>query len=151
MENKANLLAAPITILVVAIGTIILAILQFGWYYFLIGGLVGLMNHGLMLKQSYRMARYAELDPEGKTLNPKKTALIWYLIRVLVFVAVFVVLIYKADIANDKMGIWYVVLALAAYLICRLIFIIFLIIGRKKVDKEWFLQILYLKNHLFQQ
>ncbi len=136
MENKANLLAVPITLAFVALGTIILAILKFGWVYFLIGALVGLMNHGLMLKQSYRITRYAELDPEGKTLNPKKTALIWYLMRVLVFVAVFVALVFKADVANDKMGIWYVVLALAGYLLCRIIFIIFLIIGRKKVDKE---------------
>lgn len=136
MENKANLLAVPITLAFVALGTIILAILKFGWVYFLIGALVGLMNHGLMLKQSYRITRYAELDPEGKTLNPKKTALIWYLLRVLVFVAVFVALVFKADIANDKMGIWYVVLALAGYLLTRIVFIIFLIIGRKKVDKE---------------
>lgn len=136
MENKANLLAVPITLVLVAIGTIILAVLKFGWVYFLIGALVGLMNHGLMLKQSYRITRYAELDPEGKTLNPKKTALIWYLLRVLVFVAVFVALVFKADIANDKMGIWYVLLALAGYLLTRIVFIIFLIIGRKKVDKE---------------
>ena len=136
MKNKADLLAVPVTLVIVTIITIILAIVKFGWVYFLIGSLVGLMNHGLMLKQSYRIQRYAELDPEGKTLNPKKTALIWYMLRVLVFVAVFVALIYKADIANDKMGIWYVVLALAGYLLCRIIFIIFLIISRKKVDKE---------------
>lgn len=136
MENKANLLAVPITLVAVATGTIILAVTKFGWVYFLIGALVGLMNHGLMLKQSYRMARYAELDPEGKTLNPKKTALIWYLLRVLVFVGVFIALVFKADIKNDKMGIWYVVLALAGYLLTRIIFVIFLIIGRKKVDKE---------------
>ena len=136
MENKANLLAVPITLVAVTTVTVILAILRFGWVYFLIGALVGLMNHGLMLKQSYRIARYAELDPEGKTLNPKRTALVWYFLRVLVFVAVFVALVFKADIANDKMGIWYIVLALAGYLLCRIIFIIFLIIGRKKVDKE---------------
>ena len=136
MENKANLLAVPITLVAVTTVTVILAILRFGWVYFLIGALVGLMNHGLMLKQSYRIARYAELDPEGKTLNPKRTALVWYFLRVLVFVAVLVALVFKADIANDKMGIWYIVLALAGYLLCRIIFIIFLIIGRKKVDKE---------------
>lgn len=136
MENKAKLLAVPITLLVVIIITIILAVLKFGLVYFLIGSLVGLMNHGLMLKQSYRIQRYAELDPEGKTLNPKKTALIWYLLRILVFAGVFIALVFKADIQNDKMGIWYVVLALAGYLIVRIIFIIFLIIGRKKVDKE---------------
>ncbi len=136
MENKAKLLAVPITLLVVITITIILAVLTSGWVYFLIGSLVGLMNHGLMLKQSYRIQRYAELDPEGKTLNPKKTALIWYLLRILVFAGVFIALVFKADIQNDKMGIWYVVLALAGYLVVRIIFIIFLIIGRKKVDKE---------------
>ena len=136
MENKANLLAVPITLVFVTTVTIILAVLKFGWVYFLIGSLVGLMNHGLMLKQSYRIERYAKLDPEGKTLNPKKTALIWYLLRVLVFVGVFIALIFKADIQNDKMGIWYIVIALAGCLVVRIIFIIFLIIGRKKVDNE---------------
>ncbi len=136
MENKANLLAVPVTILSVSIVTIILAILQFGWVYFLIGALVGLMNHGLMLKQSYRIARYAELDPEGKTLNPKKTAVVWYFLRVLVFVAVFTSLVFKADIQNDKMGIWYILLALAGYILCKIIFLIFLIFKRKKVDEN---------------
>ena len=136
MQNKANLLAVPIILVLVTIVTVILAILKFGWVYFLIGSLVGLMNHGLMLKQSYRIARYAELDPEGKTLNPKKTALIWYLLRVLVFVGVFVALVFKADVRNDKMGIWYVVLALAGYLMCRIVFIIFLFVSRKKVENN---------------
>ena len=49
---------------------------------------------------------------------------------------IFIALVFKADVRNDKMGIWYVVLALAGYLMCRIIFIIFLYIGRKKVDKE---------------
>ena len=103
MENKAKLLAVPITLLVVITITIILAVLKFGWVYFLIGSLVGLMNHGLMLKQSYRIQRYAELDPEGKTLNPKKTALIWYLLRILVFAGVLIALVCKADRQNVKM------------------------------------------------
>ena len=37
MENKAKLLAVPITLLVVITITIILAVLKFGWVYFLIG------------------------------------------------------------------------------------------------------------------
>ena len=44
-----------------------------------------------------------------------KLLLIWYLLRILVFVGVFIALVFQADVRNDKMGIWYVVLALAGF------------------------------------
>ena len=136
MTKKANYLVVPVALIIVTIVTIILAIVQFGWYYYLIGALVGLMNHGLLLKQSYRIERYAKLDPEGKTLNPKRTALIWFSLRVLVLAAVFVALIYKASPWTDTNGIWYIILAVIGYTTIKIIFIIFLLISRKKVQEE---------------
>ncbi len=136
MKTKANYLVVPVALGVVTIVTIILAIVKFGWYYYLIGALVGLMNHGLLLKQSYRIERYAKLDPEGKTLNPKRTALIWFLLRVLVLAAVFAALIYKATPWTDSNGIWYIILAVIGYTTIKVIFIIFLLISKKKVIEE---------------
>ena len=140
MKTKANYLVVPVALGVVTIVTIILAIVKFGWYYYLIGALVGLMNHGLLLKQSYRIERYAKLDPEGKTLNPKRTALIWFLLRVLVLAAVFAALIYKATPWTDSNGIWYIILAVIGYTTIKVIFIIFLLISKKKVIEEWYLR-----------
>ena len=136
MKTKANYLVVPVALGVVTIVTIILAIVKFGWYYYLIGALVGLMNHGLLLKQFYRIRRYAKLDPEGKTLNPKRTALIWFLLRVLVLAAVFAALIYKATPWTDSNGIWYIILAVIGYTTIKVIFIIFLLISKKKVIEE---------------
>ena len=140
MKTKANYLVVPVALGVVTIVTIILAIVKFGWYYYLIGALVGLMNHGLLLKQSYRIERYAKLDPEGKTLNPKRTALIWFLLRVLVLAAVFAALIYKATPWTDSNGIWYIILAVIGYTTIKVIFIIFLLISKRKVIEEWYLR-----------
>lgn len=135
MNLKVSYLIAPITMIVVTIVTIILAICKQGWDYYLIGALVGLMNHGLLVKQSARIERYAKIDPDGKTLNPKKTTIIWYFLRVLVFVGVFVALAFKANINKDLNGIWYIITALGGYLTLKVVLIICLIICRGKVKE----------------
>lgn len=135
MSLKISYLIVPISIVLVAIITIILAICGQGWYYYLLGALAGLLNHGLLVKQTARIERFAKLDPEGKTLNPKKTALLWYFLRVLVFVGVFVALAFKANIAEDKNGIWLIVTALGGYLTIKVVMIICLLISREKVKE----------------
>lgn len=134
MNYKNNLLIVPITIIIVAIVTIILAVLKLGWYYYLVGALVGLMNHGMLVKQTARMTRYAQLDPKGETLKPKNVALIGLGLRFLIFIAVFVVLAYKADISTDKNNIWLIITAFLGYLTLKAVLIIFLIINRKRVE-----------------
>ncbi len=135
MSLKISYLIVPISIVLVAIITVILAICGQGWYYYLLGALAGLLNHGLLVKQTARIERFAKLDPEGKTLNPKKTALLWYFLRVLVFVGVFVALAFKANIAEDKNGIWLIVTALGGYLTIKVVMIICLLISREKVKE----------------
>ena len=135
MSLKVNYLIVPITILLATIITIILAVCGQGWYYYLIGALVGLMNHGLMVKQAARIERFAKLDPEGKTLKPKRTAILWYFLRVLVFVGVFIVLVVKADLKNNPQGVWYIITALGGYLTLKAVLIVCLIFCRGKVKE----------------
>ncbi len=135
MSLKISYLIAPITMIIVVIVTIILAVCKQGWEYYLIGSLVGLMNHGLMVKQAARIERFAKLDPEGKTLKPKRTAALWYFLRVLVFVGVFVSLAFKADLKNNSQGIWYLVTAFGGYLTLKVVLIICLLICRGKVER----------------
>lgn len=135
MSLRISYLIVPITIVITAVITIVLAVCGQGWYYYLIGALVGLLNHGLMVKQAARIERFANLDPEGKTLKPKRTAALWYFLRVLVFVGVFAVLAFRADLKNDPQGIWYIITALGGYLTLKVVLIICLIICRGKVKE----------------
>ena len=55
MKKENNYIVIPITILIVGIITIILALLESGWYYYLLGSLVGIMCHALLIKQSIKI------------------------------------------------------------------------------------------------
>ena len=137
MNLKANYLVVPITLLVSIVVTIILAICKLGWVYYLIGTMTALLNHGLLVKQTFRIERYAKLDPEGKTLNPKKTVALWSFLRALVFVGVFVSLAFKADITNDKNAIWLIITAFLGYMTLKVVLIVcFLVFREKKVVNE---------------
>jgi len=134
-----NYLIVPITLAVTAIVTVILAICKQGWVYYLIGSMTALLNHGLMVKQSFQLERYAKLDPEGTTLKPKRTVAIWYLLRVLVFVGVFVAIAFKAELGKDPQGIWYFITAFGGYMTLKVILISLLLISgifsKRKVDE----------------
>lgn len=132
--RKANYFIVPITLIVAIITTIILAVLKLGWTYYLVGVMTSLLNYGLLVKQTFRIERYAKLDPEGKTLNPKKTVAIWSFLRILVFVGVFISLAFKSDIINNKEAIWLLITAFAGYLTLKVVLVLcFLFIKDKKV------------------
>ena len=135
LKTKANYLYAPVTIVVVAIVTICLVIFKQPWSYYLIGALTALLNHGIMIKTSFRIKRYAELDPKGQTLSAKKLMLLSYLIRSLLVLGVFIALAFKADFNADyKLAAIRLVVALAGFVTVKAIFVIFLIAFRD--DKE---------------
>lgn len=136
MKLKIDLLVVPITFVVAGIITIILAATGQKWDYYLIGTLVALMNHGLLVKQTARLTRMAKLDPEHKLYSPKKTVALWYFLRVLVFVSVFAVLVYKSNFRENSSAIWYIVTALGGYMTYKVIFIILALTFREKVIKE---------------
>lgn len=133
MKNlKANLFVTPISILVGGIVTLVLVLTKQEWSYYLIMLMVGLLNHGLFLKQSNRIANMTKLDPEGKTFNPQKETMTGYVIRMALFVVVFACLVYKADIKNNPNGLFTCLLAGLGYLTYRLIFLICILIFRDK-------------------
>lgn len=136
MNQRNNYLIVPISFLIVGIVTTILAICKLGWYYYLVGALVGVMNHALLVRQTFKIERYAKLDPEGQTLKPKSVALIGLGVRFILFIAVFLVLIVKADVQTDKTNIWLIVTALLGYLTVKVVSIVVLLIcSRRKVDE----------------
>ena len=135
-EQKINLLVVPITLVIVGIVTVILVVLKQNWKYYLIGGLLSLLTHGLMVKQNARMTRLTKLDPEHTTYNPKRSAVLWYFLRFFLVLAIFVVLGYLAKDLERMQFVISMILALAGYVTLKIVFIILILIFREKVVKE---------------
>ena len=73
-DQKINFIVVPITLLIVGIVTLVLFLVgknEVWWKYYLIGGMLGLMCHGLMVKQNARTIRMTKLDPTGTVFHPK--------------------------------------------------------------------------------
>lgn len=137
MNLKANFLAVPISLAVVAIISVILGLCGLNWVYFVIGAMVGLLNHGLMVKQNARTYRFAQMDPEHKVFKPKKSAVLWYVLRCVVFLGVFAALIVKSNPKENPNAVWEIVIALSGYLLTKVGFIVCLMLFKeKKEDKE---------------
>ncbi len=133
MKNlKANLYVTPITILVGGIVTLVLYLAKQAWTYYLIMIMVGLLCHGLFIKQSNRITNMIKLDPEGKTFNPQKETIKGYVIRMSLFVVIFLCLVFKADIKNNSNGLFDCLLAGLGYLTYRIIFLICILIFKDK-------------------
>lgn len=149
-DQKINYLVAPITLLIVLIVAIILGICQLSWKYYVIGAMVSLLCHGLMVKQNARLERFAKIDPENKVYNPKKSALLWYLLRFVVAAVVFAALIFMANVKDNPHAIIDILIALAGYLTLKIVFIVLLLTSREKVKDEWFIRlVMYLKVQLY--
>lgn len=132
-----NYLVAPIALVLVAIITLVLFFTDLNWKYYLIGSMVGFLTHGMMLKQSHRMERMAKLDPEQTIFNPKKSGILWLLLRMLVTAGVFVALVFMSDIKNNKnQAIIDILIALGGYVTLKIVFIISLIFTREKVEDK---------------
>lgn len=135
MKKENNYIVIPITILIVGIITIILALLESGWYYYLLGSLVGIMCHALLIKQSIKIKKYAQVDPEGKLFNIKKTSITGSLTRFALFVLVFIVLAYKASEQTVHNPIILILIAFGGYLTLKVVLIVTTMIYAKKVKE----------------
>lgn len=135
MELKNKYLVVPITILIVGIVTIILAIVGIGWYYYLLGALVGIMCHALLIRQSAKIERLTQLDPEGTKINPRSLYIPGLLARFGVFISVFLVLAYKASTQTEHNMILLILIAFFGYLTLKAVLIVTLLLYRKKVEE----------------
>ena len=138
-ELKIKYLVVPISLLIITIVTIILVFTTGdGWRYYLIGGALGLLTYGLMVKEAARLTREAK----NKYSDPRKTAIFWFLARMIVVIGVFVGVAFlaKKGAGDDKTKIVIsMVITLAGYLTCKIVFITSILIlkgfeikGKKK-------------------
>ena len=134
-EQKINFFVVPISFVLAIIITVVLVVTKQDWKYYLIGVLLGLMTHGMMVKQNARLVRLNKLDPNHTTFNPRKSAILWFALRFLLVAGVFVVLGLLAKDEERTVLVAKMLYALAGYVTVKVVFIILLLtMKNREVD-----------------
>ena len=134
-EQKINFFVVPISAVLAIIITIVLVLTKQDWKYYLIGVLLGLMTHGMMVKQNARLVRLNKLDPNHTTFNPRKSAILWFLLRFLLVAGVLVVLGLLARNDERTVLVAKMLVAGGGYVTVKIVFIILLLtIKKREVD-----------------
>ena len=134
---KSNYFTIPISFGIVALVALILYLCGVGCKFYLIGAALGCFVHAMMVKQTTRIAKFAKIDPECKVFNPKKSSILWFLVRTIVTIAVLAAVVYISGYKdNSKEGIINIALTLAGFTTIKIVFIACLVIFREKVHKE---------------
>lgn len=133
---KISLFVVPATWIIAAIITIILWATHYDWMYYLLGVCTGLLNFGLMMKMNRRIVRMAELYPDTAAIMAKRQAWIGVLLRILVFVAVFLAIFFlEVYNSSDTSKQWNLVIAFGGYATVKVVLVIIYLIFGKKVSE----------------
>ena len=132
-EMKINFIVVPITLLIVLTATLIILNVtpkEYNlWKYYLIGSMLGLMTHGMMVKQNARIARLSKADPIG--FSPKKSAMMWFLLRMFLVASILIICALLAkfqenspiDIITLKL-----IVSLAGYATLKIVFLVTVVV-----------------------
>lgn len=136
IDQKISLIVVPTTWVVAAIVTIVLWATKYDWMYYLIGICTGLLNFGLMMKTNRKIVRISELYPDTAKIMAKRQAWIGVLLRILVFMGVFLAIFFKEVYQNPKQeDMWNLVIAFGGYATIKVVLIIvYLIFGRRVTE-----------------
>ncbi len=136
IDQKISLIVVPTTWVVAAIVTIVLWATKYDWMYYLIGICTGLLNFGLMMKTNRKIVRLSELYPDTAKIMAKRQAWIGVLLRILVFMGVFLAIFFKEVYQNPKQeDMWNLVIAFGGYATIKVVLIIvYLIFGRRVTE-----------------
>lgn len=130
---KISLFVVPITWIIAAIVSIALGVTHYDWMYYILGVCTGLLNFGLMMKTNRKIVRLVELYPDTAQVMAKRQAWIGFLLRLLVFVGVFVAIFFKEVFQNpDPSRKWNLVIAFGGYASVKFVLVfVYLIFGRR--------------------
>lgn len=136
IDQKISLIVVPTTWVVAAIVTIVLWATKYDWMYYLIGICTGLLNFGLMMKTNRKIVRMSELYPDTAKIMAKRQAWIGVLLRILVFMGVFLAIFFKEVYQNPKQeDMWNLVIAFGGYATIKVVLtIVYLIFGRRVTE-----------------
>lgn len=143
-EMLINFIVVPITLLLVLTVTIILLVVTPKemnlWRYYLIGSMLGLMTHGMMVKQNARISRLTKADP---LFSPKKSARLWFMLRMFLVASILVICALIAKFYEESSTetlVIKLIVALAGYMTLKIVFItttvLFLLKDNSKNDNS---------------
>ena len=136
IDLKLSIFVVPATWVVAAIVTIILWATHYDWMYYLIGVCTGLLNFGLMIKMNRRIVRLSALSPDTAQVMAKRQAWIGVLLRLLVFLGVFLAIFFKEVYQNpDETRAWNLVIAFGGYATVKVVLVIIYLIFRRRVSQ----------------
>ncbi len=124
MKNKYFI---PIVLIIIAIVMTILYFCKLEFIYYLFGGLIGLLTHMLMLIENRSMYNTISTDIGRATFHPKKSSILWYLLRFLVVIGCIVLIVFLADLKNNPHRLQIVILLICGYLTVKILFILNLV------------------------
>jgi len=124
MKNKYFI---PIVLIIIAIVMTILYFCKLEFIYYLFGGLIGLLTHMLMLIENRSMYNTISTDIGRATFHPKKSSILWYLLRFLVVIGCIVLIAFLADLKNNPHRLQIVILLICGYLTVKILFILNLV------------------------
>ena len=120
-------LFVPISLVISAIVMTILYFCKLEFIYYLFGSLIAIITHILMLLQNKDMYNTISTSVGRATFHPKKSSILWYVLRLVIASGLIVGICFLADIGNNPNKLQIVILLLSGYLTIKISFILYLI------------------------
>ena len=117
----------PISIIVLAIVMTILYFCKLEFIYYLLGGLISIVTHILMKIQNKSFYNTVSSDIGRATFHPKKSSILWYLLRLIVAFGAIVGILFMANIKDNPNKLQIIILLVSGYLTIKFMFIFYLI------------------------
>lgn len=117
----------PIVTIIIAIVMTILYFCNLKFIYYFAGGIIAIITHLLMLMQNESMYNTISTDLGRVTFHPKKSSVLWYLLRLIVVGGLLAAICYFSNIQNNPNKLQIVILLVSGYMTVKLSFIFYLL------------------------
>ena len=122
-----NKFFVPVALIISAIVMTILYFCKLEFIYYLFGSIIGIITHLLMVLQNRSMYNTISTSVGRATFHPRKSAILWYLIRIIIAFGLIVGIAFLADIRNNPNALQIIILVISGYLTIKILFVGYLI------------------------
>ena len=117
----------PISLIISAVVMTILYFCKLEFIYYLFGSIVAIITHMLMIVQNRSMYNTVSTSIGRATFHPKKSSILWYILRLVIAFGLIFLILFLANIGNNPNALQIVILLLSGYLTIKISFIFYLI------------------------
>lgn len=122
-----NRFFVPINLLISLIVTTVLYFCNLEFVYFLFGTILALITHALMVIQNNSFFNNMKYEQTRVTFHPKKTAFLWYLLRLVIVIGYLVLMVFLSNIMTSDDRLVIIITFVSGYLTVKLLFILTLL------------------------